>query len=37
MRIVQEFMGHRDVATTETYTHMMNKDPSAVKNPLDLL
>ena len=37
IRIVQEFMGHKDVKTTEIYTHVMNKDIDAVKSPLDLL
>ena len=29
--------GHKDVKTTEIYTHVMNKDFDAVKGPLDLL
>jgi integrase len=37
IRVVQELMGHKDVATTEIYTHVMNKDLDAVKSPLDLL
>jgi site-specific recombinase XerD len=37
IRIVQELMGHKDVKTTEIYTHVMNKDIDSVKSPLDLL
>ena len=37
IRLVQELMGHKDVKTTEIYTHVMNKDIDAVKSPLDLL
>ncbi len=37
IRMVQELMGHKDVKTTEIYTHVMNKDVDAVKSPLDLL
>lgn len=37
IRMVQELMGHKDVKTTEIYTHVMNKDIDAVKSPLDLL
>jgi integron integrase len=35
IRIVQELMGHTDVKTTEIYTHVMEKDISAVLSPLD--
>jgi len=37
IRMVQELMGHKDVKTTEIYTHVMTKDLEAVKSPLDLL
>jgi integron integrase len=37
IRMVQELMGHKDVKTTEIYTHVMNKDLDAVPSPLDLL
>jgi site-specific recombinase XerD len=30
-------MGHADVKTTEIYTHVMEKDISAVPSPLDRL
>ncbi|NNJ70835.1 MAG: integron integrase [Kiritimatiellales bacterium] len=37
IRMVQELMGHKDVKTTEIYTHVMEKDIDAVKSPLDAL
>jgi site-specific recombinase XerD len=37
IRMVQELMGHKDVKTTEIYTHVMNKDIDAVQSPLDRL
>jgi integrase len=37
IRMVQELMGHKDVKTTEIYTHVMEQDFDAVKSPLDLL
>jgi integron integrase len=35
IRVVQELMGHADVKTTEIYTHVMEKNLSAVLSPLD--
>ena len=37
IRMVQELMGHKDVKTTEIYTHVMEKDIDAVQSPLDLI
>jgi len=35
IRMLQELMGHADVKTTERYTHVMDKDISLIKSPLD--
>ncbi len=35
IRVVQELMDHADVKTTEIYTHVMEKDISVVRSPLD--
>jgi integron integrase len=37
IRTVQELLGHRDVATTMIYTHVLNRGPSAVRSPADRL
>ena len=35
IRTVQELLGHRNVATTMIYTHVLNRGPSAVRSPMD--
>jgi site-specific recombinase XerD len=35
IRTVQELLGHRDVATTMIYTHVLNRGGLAVKSPAD--
>ena len=37
IRTVQELLGHKDVATTMIYTHVMNRPGIAVKSPADVL
>lgn len=35
IRTVQDLLGHRDVATTQIYTHVMQKPGLGVRSPLD--
>ena len=37
IRMIQELLNHKDVATTMIYTHVLNRGPGGVRSPADRL
>jgi len=37
IRTIQELLGQSDVKTNMVYTHVLNRGPSGVRSPADLL
>ena len=37
IRTIQELPGHKDVATTMIYTHVLNRGGQGVRSPADVL